>query len=73
MIGTLTHKASVGQCYFQVTSNLNMSQNWKVFKQRYYGNINTFTLGRQVFLSDNFKSEHVAAGEMDQTTILSEH
>jgi len=26
IIGTLTLKVSVGQCYFQVTSNLNMSQ-----------------------------------------------
>jgi len=33
IIETLTIYASVVQCYFQVTSNLNMSQQGKWFKQ----------------------------------------
>jgi len=49
-----------------------MSQNGKGFKQRYYGNINTLSLCRPVLLSGTLQSEHVAAGEMFQTTILSE-
>jgi len=50
-----------------------MSQQGKVFKQRYYWNINILRVCRTVFLSGNVQSEHVAAGEMYQTTILSEH
>jgi len=56
IIGTLTLKASVGQCYFQVTCNLNLSQQWKVFKKRYYRNLNSLRLCRQVLLSGNFLS-----------------
>jgi len=49
-----------------------MSQNWEVFKQRYYRNINTLSLCLPVLLSGNVQSEHVAAGEIVETTILSE-
>ena len=61
-----------GQCFFNVTSNLNMSQQWKAFIQRYYLNFNNLSLCRAVLLSCNFQSEHVAAGVMFKTTILSE-
>jgi len=54
---------SVGEGCFQVTSNLNMSQKWKSFKQRYYRNTNILSLCRTVLLSGNVQSEHVAAGE----------
>jgi len=64
--------AFVGQYYLQVTSNLNMSKQGKVFKQRYYRNRNNLRLCRHKLLSGNFQSEHVAAGESFQTTILSE-
>jgi len=50
-----------------------MSQQGKDYKQRYYRNINTLSLCRPVLLSGYVKSEHVAAGEIVQTTILSEH
>jgi len=50
-----------------------MSQQWKVFKQRYYRNTNTFSLRRPVLLSVTAQSEHAAAGERVQTKILSEH
>jgi len=49
-----------------------MSQQWKWFKQRYYGNINTLNLCRPVLHSGNVQSEHVATGERGQTTMLSE-
>jgi len=72
-IGTLISLASVGQCYFQVTSNLNMSQQGKGFKQQYYFNINTLRLCRPELLSDNVQTEHFAAGEMVQAMMLSKH
>jgi len=50
-----------------------MSEQGKVFKQRYYGNIYTLSFCRPVLLSGNVQSEHVAAGEMFQTTKLSKH
>jgi len=50
-----------------------MSQEGKLFKQRYYWNIYTLTLCRPVLLSSDLQSEHVAAGERLQTTMLSEH
>ena len=68
-----TFYAFVGQCYFHVTSNLNMSQQGKVFKERYYWNLKTLSRCRPVLISGNVEPEHVAAGEMFQTTILSEH
>jgi len=70
---TLTLQNFVGQCYFQVMSNRNMSQQGKFFKQRYYRNINILSSCRPFLLSGNVLSEHVAAGEVVQTTILSEH
>jgi len=73
IIETLTNLTSVGQCYFQVTSNLNMSKEGKGFKQRYYQNINTLSLCRPVLLSCPVQSEQVAAGESVETTILSEY
>ena len=72
IIGTLTLKASVGHSYFHVTSNLNMSRKRKVLKKRYYCNINNLSPCRPVLLSGNVQSEHVAAEEAVQTTILSE-
>jgi len=63
IIGKLTLLASVYQCYFPVTSNLNMSQQGKVFIQRYYRNHNNLSLCRQVLLSGNFQFEHAATGE----------
>ena len=59
----------MGQCYFQVTANLNMLQQWKYFKQRYYRNIENLSLCRSVLHSVNVQSEHVAAGEIVQTTV----
>jgi len=50
-----------------------MSQQGKVFKQRYYRNINNLSLCRPELLSGNVQTEHVAAGEIFHTTILSEH
>jgi len=73
IIRTLTLKDSVGQLYFQVTSILNMSPQLKVFKQSYYQSINNLILCRPVLLPGNIQSEHVAAGESVQTTILLEH
>jgi len=61
LIGTFTLIAFVGQCYFQVTFNLNMLQQGKISKQRYYRNINTLSLCRPVLLSGNAQSEHAAA------------
>jgi len=52
---------------------MNMSQQGKEFKQRYYRNLNTLRLCRPVLLSGNLQTDHVAAGEMVQTTVLSEH
>jgi len=50
-----------------------MLQYGKVFKQRYYRNINTLNICRPVLLSGNVQSELVVAGESVKTTILSEH
>jgi len=50
-----------------------MSQQDKGFKQRYYWNVNNLSLCRPQLLSGNFQSEQVAAGEIFQKTILSEH
>jgi len=50
-----------------------MSQKGKVFKQRYIRNINTLSLCMTVLLSGNIQSEHVGAGEIVETTLLSEH
>ena len=72
IIGTLTISSYVGQCYFQVTSNLNKSEQEKFFKQRYYRNINTLILCRPVLLSGNDQSEHVTAVERFQRTMLLE-
>jgi len=72
IIGTLTLKASVGQSYSHVTSNLNMSQKGKVLKKRYYRNISTLSPCRPVLLSGNVQSEHVAAGTVFKQTILTE-
>ena len=49
-----------------------MSQEGLVFKQQYYRNFNTLSVGSPALLSGNVQSEHVAAGEIVQTTILSE-
>jgi len=49
-----------------------MSQQGKVFKQRYYRNLNTFSLCSPVLLPANFQSQHVTAGEKLYTTMLSE-
>jgi len=70
-MGTLTLSASVGQCNFQITSNLNMSQQGKAFKQRYYLNIYTLNLCRPGLYSGKAHSEHVATAEKFQTAILS--
>ena len=56
-----------------VSSKLNMSLRGKVFKQRYYRDINTLSICRPVLLSCNVQSEHVVAEEKLQTTILLEH
>jgi len=40
-----------------------MSHQWKVFKQRYYGNLNILSLYRPFLLPGNFQSEHVAGVE----------
>jgi len=50
-----------------------MSQQWKVFKQRYYGNLDTLSICRPVLHSGNVQSEHVAAVEFVQSAILLEH
>jgi len=47
-------------------SSLNMSQQGKWFKQRYYRNINSSSICRPVLLSGNLQSEKVAAGEAFQ-------
>jgi len=52
---------------------LNMSRKGKCFIQGYYRKINNLSLCRPVLLSGNVQSEHVAAGETFQTTILLEH
>jgi len=44
-----------------------------VFKRRYYRNLITLSLRSPVLHSGFFQSEHVAAGEIVQTMILSEH
>jgi len=50
-----------------------MSQQGKLFKQRYYWNLNNLRTSRPVLLSGNVQSEHVEAGEIVQTSVLSEH
>ena len=50
-----------------------MSQQGKLFKQRYYLNFNKLNMCRPVLFSGNAQSEHAAADEIVQTTILSEH
>jgi len=50
-----------------------MSQEGKVFKQRYCRVINILRTCRTVLLSGNVNSEHFAAGETVQQTIFSEH
>ena len=47
-------------------SSLNMSQQGKWFKQRYYRNINSSSICRPVLLSGNLQSEKFAAGEAFQ-------
>jgi len=49
-----------------------MSQQGKVYKQRYYRKLNNLSFWKPVLLSGNIQYEHVAAGESFQTTILSE-
>jgi len=73
IIGKLTIKASVGQCYFQVTSKLNMSQQGQEFILRYNRNIYTLSICRRALRSGNVQSEHVATGESVLTTILLYH
>ena len=46
-----------------------MTQQWKLFKQRFYWNLNNLSLCKPVLLSGYVQSEHVAAGERDQTKI----
>jgi len=70
IIVILTLKSSVGQCYIQVTSNLNMSQQFNVFKQQYYWNFNNLNFCRSVLHSGNVQSEYFAAVESVQTTII---
>jgi len=43
-----------------------------MFKQRYYWNLNTFSLCRLALISGNLKCEYVEAVEIVRTTILSE-
>jgi len=68
----INNYVSLGQCYFQLTSNLNVSQQGKWTKQRYYRNINFLSFCGPVLLSGNLQSERMAAGETVQITILSE-
>jgi len=49
-----------------------MLEQWKNFKQRYYRNIKNLSLCRPVLHSGNAQSEHVAALENVQTTVLLE-
>ena len=51
-------------------SNLNMSQQGKGYKQRYYRNIYTLNRCTPVLISVIVQFEHIAAGECFQTTIL---
>jgi len=44
-----------------------------VFKEQYYRNCNNLSICSPVLLSGKVQSEHVAAVENVQTTILSEH
>jgi len=44
-----------------------------MFKQRYYRNIKYLSFSRPLLLSGNVQFEHVAAGNVVQTTILLEH
>jgi len=44
-----------------------MSQQWKVYKQRYCRNLKNLSLFRPVLLSGKIPSEHVAAVEIFQT------
>jgi len=47
-----------------------MSQQGKDFKQRFDRNIHTLNHSRPVLLSGNIETEHVAAAEIIQTTML---
>jgi len=47
-----------------------MSERWKVFKQRFFHDINNLSICRPLLLSGNVESEDVAAGEIVETTIL---
>jgi len=49
-----------------------MLQQWKGIKERYYRNVNNLSLCRPVLLLGNVQSDHVAAVEIVQTTLLSE-
>ena len=49
-----------------------MKQQWKGFKKQNYRNFNHLRPYSPVLLSGNIQSEHVAAGDRFQTTILSE-
>jgi len=49
-----------------------MSQQGKVFEQRYYQYLNNLSLCKPVILSGNVQSEQVAEVESVQTKILSE-
>jgi len=44
-----------------------MSQQGKVFKERYYRNINSLKLCTPLLISRNVQSEHVSTGEGVQT------
>ena len=63
IIGTLTFSGSVGQCYIQVTSYLNMSQLGKFSNNDSIVNLKILKFCRPVLLSGKVQSEHVAAGE----------
>jgi len=69
IIGNFALHSSVGQCYSQVTSNLHRSQQLEGLKQGYNRKLSTLFLCWPVLLSDNVKSEQVAAAGRDQTTI----
>jgi len=47
-----------------------MSHQWKLFKQRYYRNLNILILCRPVLLSGNVQSEHDATGEIEENDII---
>jgi len=49
-----------------------MSLQLKLFKQRYYRNLNILSLCRTVLLEGKVQSQHFPPVEIVQTTILSE-